>query len=46
MWHVGSSIFVAAGSLVVACELLVAAFGIEFPDQELNLGPVHQEQES
>ena len=38
--------FFIAGSLVVACELLVAAFRIEFPDQELNLGPVHQEQES
>ena len=26
-------------------KLLVVAFGSEFPDQELNLGPVHQEQE-
>ena len=29
------------GSLLVACELLSAACGIEFPDQESNLGPLH-----
>ena len=32
-----------AGSLVVACELLVAARGIQFSDQASNLGPVHWE---
>ena len=29
--------------LIPACELLVAACGIQFPDQELNLGPLHWE---
>ena len=32
-----------AGSLVVACKLLVAACGIQFPDQGSNLGPLHWE---
>ena len=32
-----------ASSLVVACELLVAACGIYFPNQGLNLGPLHWE---
>ena len=27
--------------LVAACELLVAAYGIQFPDQRLNPGPLH-----
>ena len=31
------------GSLVAACELLIAACGIQFPDQGLNLGPLHWE---
>ena len=31
------------GSLLVACELLSAACGIEFPDQGSNLGPLHWE---
>ena len=31
------------GSYVAACELLVAARGIWFPDQGLNLGPQHEE---
>ena len=29
--------------LVEACELLVAACGIKFPDQGLNPGPLHWE---
>ena len=29
--------------LVVACELQVAAYGIQFLDQRLNLGPLHWE---
>ena len=32
-----------AGSLVTACELLTVACGIWFPDQGLNLGPLHWE---
>ena len=32
-----------AGSLVVACRLLAVACGIQFPDQGLNLGPLHWE---
>ena len=32
-----------AGSLVLACEHLVAACGIKFPDQGLNLGPLRWE---
>ena len=31
------------GYLVVACKLLVAACGIQFPDQGLNLGQLHWE---
>ena len=31
------------GSLVAACKLLVAACGIEFPDQGSNPGPLHWE---
>ena len=30
-----------AGSSLAACELLVAACGIQFPDQESNLGPLY-----
>ena len=29
--------------LVAAHKLLVVAFGTKFPDQELNLGPLHWE---
>ena len=32
-----------AGSLLEACELLVVARGIQFPDQALNLGSLHWE---
>ena len=32
-----------AGSLAVVCVLLVAACGIQFSDQELNLSPLHCE---
>ena len=32
-----------AGSLVMVCQLLSAACGIQFPDQGLNLGPLHWE---
>ena len=35
LWH--------AGSLAVPCKLLVAGWGISFPDQGLNQGPVHWE---
>ena len=42
MWYVPSSLR-HAGSLVVACERLVAACGIQFPDQGLNLGPLQWE---
>ena len=35
MWH--------AESLVAACELLVMACGISFPNQGSNLGPLHWE---
>ena len=35
MWH--------AASLVAACELLVMARGILFPNQGSNLGPLHWE---
>ena len=31
------------GSLVLACRLLAAAWGIQFPHQGLNLGPLHWE---
>ena len=42
--HVESSIFLAAcGSLVMVCELSVAACGIKFPDQGSNLGPMRWE---
>ena len=30
--------------LIMACELLDVACGIQFPDQGLNLGPLHWEQ--
>ena len=29
-----------AGSLIAVCKLLFAAYGIQFPDQELNSGPL------
>ena len=32
-----------AGYLVVECELLVVAYGIQFPEQRLNPGPLHWE---
>ena len=32
--------------LVAACRLLVAACGIQFPDQALNLGPLHWQHEA
>ena len=32
-----------AGSLIVVCRCLVGACGIYFPDQGLNLGPLHWE---
>ena len=35
-WH--------TGSVAAACELLVVACGIWFPDQGLNLGHLHWEQ--
>ena len=40
-----SLFFLVAGyeSLLVAFELLVAACGIQFPDQGLNLDPLHWE---
>ena len=38
--HVGSLIFVAA------CQLVVVACGLEFPDQGLNLGPCFGSMES
>ena len=42
--HVESSIFLAAcGSLVMMCELSVAACGIKFPDQGSNPGPTRWE---
>ena len=34
---------VARGIFAAACKLLVAACGIQFPDQGLNLGPLHWE---
>ena len=39
--HAGSSVFMAAGRLVAARELLVVADQIWFLDQGLNLGPLH-----
>ena len=39
-----SSVFVwPVGSLVRACKLFVVAFGILFPDQGSNLGPLYSE---
>ena len=45
LWPTASSVFVAAGGivLVAVCELLVAAYGILFPDQGLTPGPLHWE---
>ena len=40
LWFVGPSIFLVSGGIFsVACELLVLACEIQFPDQGLNLGP-------
>ena len=43
--HIGSSIFIVSCRVlsVAACKLLVAACGIQFPDQGLNWGPLHWE---
>ena len=41
-WSLGSSLW-HVGSLAVACELLVATCGIQFPDQGSNPGPLHWE---
>ena len=43
--HIGSSIFIVSCRVlsVAACKLLVAAYGIQFPDQGLNWGPLHWE---
>ena len=32
-----------SGSLIASCEFLVAACGISFPDEGLNLGPLNWE---
>ena len=40
--HAGS-LLQHAGSLVAACELLVMAYGIQFPDQGSNPDPLHWE---
>ena len=42
--HMGSLIFIVA-CLVGAPKPLVAACGISFPNQGLNLGPLHHERE-
>ena len=44
LWHVGSLVFVVAcGIFCCGIELLVAACGTYFPDEELNPGPLHWE---
>ena len=40
--HTGSSLW-HAGSLLVACKLLAAAYGIQFSNQGSNSGPLHWE---
>ena len=40
--HMGSSLW-HAGSIVVACQLLAAACGIQFSNQGSNSGPLHWE---
>ena len=37
------SLWCCAGSLVVVCKLSVAACGTQFPDQGVDLGPLHWE---
>ena len=44
LWYIGS-LFSAFGIFNCGMELLVAAYGIQFPDHGLNLGPLHWELE-